>query len=131
MFSVILPTPAILIVDDEPLIRWSLAEGLIEHGYVVHEAASRAEALSVAAAHAGEDLVVLLDLRLPDCHDLELVRELRERLPEAPVIVMSAHGSPETVEAVRALGVRDFVHKPFDVTTVTSLVGDVWHDRTH
>lgn len=127
MISVKIPTPAVLIVDDEPLIRWSLAEGLTERGYLVHQAASRAEALGEIALHAGEDLVILLDLRLPDCHDLSLIRDVRERWPDTPIIVISAYGSPETVAEVLALGVSRFVHKPFDVGGVASLVGDVRH----
>lgn len=118
------PTPVVLIVDDEPLIRWSLTEGLTEGGYVVRQAATGAEARTVLDATLGEPMVVLLDLRLPDVTDLSLLREIRERMPETPVILITAHGTPEDAREARKLGVFRMVPKPFDVTEVVNLVAE-------
>jgi two-component system nitrogen regulation response regulator GlnG len=118
------PTPVVLVVDDEPLIRWSLTEGLTEGGYVVRQAATGAEARTVLGATLGEPMVVLLDLRLPDVTDLSLLREIRERLPQIPVIVITAHGTPEDTREARKLGVFRVVDKPFDVTEVVQLVAE-------
>jgi CheY-like chemotaxis protein len=84
----------VLIVDDEPLIRWSLSEGLAECGYAVRLAANAAEAQAILAGAAGTPMVLLLDLRLPDAVDLSLMREVRTKWPDVPVVLMTAHGTP-------------------------------------
>ena len=118
-----------LVVDDEPLIRWSLSVGLIDSGYRVRLAGNAAEARAALAA-LEPPLVVVLDLRLPDSVDLSLLREIRTRFPETPVVMMSAHGSSEDVREARALGASRFVEKPFDVTEMVKWVGEAWGSRS-
>jgi two-component system response regulator (stage 0 sporulation protein F) len=120
------PTPIVLVVDDEALIRWSLSEGLAEFGYVVRLAGTAAEAREALAALGDEPLVVVLDLRLPDMADLSLLEEIRTRRPDAPVVMMTAHGSSEDARLARTLGVAQFVTKPFDVGDMVRLVGAAW-----
>lgn len=126
-----LPKPTVLVVDDEPLIQWSLFESLSELGYQVCLASSGAEARQFLGGCNGNALVVVLDLRLPDVADLALLREVRRQAPRAPVIVMSAHGTPETRADSLALGATHFVDKPFDVATIATLVQDVWQGRSN
>ncbi len=116
----------VLVVDDEPLIRWSLSEALSEQGYAVRQAASGAEARHELEASLGEPLVVLLDLRLPDVADLSLLSDIRARRPDAPVVMMTAHGSDEDARNAKRLGVFKFVTKPFDVGEMIDLVGEAW-----
>ena len=123
------PTPVVLVVDDEALIRWSLSEGLTEFGYVVRLAGSAAEARAALSAFGLEPLVVVLDLRLPDMADLSLLREIRARRPDAPVIMMTAYGSAEDAKQAKALGVSEFVGKPFDVSEMVRMVGSAWIQR--
>lgn len=123
------PTPTVLIVDDEPLIRWSLSEGLTEVGYVVRLASSAAEARTVLSGAAGEPMVVLLDLRLPDAVDLSLLREIRTGWPSMPVVMMTAHGTAEDARRARDLGVFGFIDKPFDVGEIVKIVGNAWRSR--
>lgn len=111
-----------LVVDDEALIRWALSEGLADHGYLVSQAASGAEARTLLAAHDGRPLVVLLDLRLPDVADLSLLREIRQRRPDVPVVMMTAHGTADDELEARRLGVFQFVTKPFDVSEIIRTV---------
>ena len=66
------PPPAVLVVDDEPLTCWSVAEVLGERGYGVQQAADAAGALRAMASDGAPDLV-LLDVRLPDSNDLALL----------------------------------------------------------
>lgn len=122
----IVPTPIVLVVDDEALIRWSLSEGLAESGYVVRLAGSAAETRAVLASLSDEPLVVLLDLRLPDMADLSLLKEIRTKRPDAPIIMMTAHGTSEDARAATELGVSRFVGKPFDVAEMVDLVGSAW-----
>jgi DNA-binding NtrC family response regulator len=123
------PVPVVLVIDDEVLIRWSLSESLIESGYPVQAAANGAEARLALEACTGQPLVVLLDLRLPDVRDLSLLHEIRAVRPDAPVIILTAHGTAEDAAAALSAGVFRFVHKPFDVPEIVRLVGEAWTSR--
>jgi two-component system response regulator PilR (NtrC family) len=102
-----------LVVDDETLIRWSLSETLSGLGMDVDEAGDGASALiAISGATSPYDLVVL-DLRLPDVDDLSLVSRIRELLPDAAVVLMTAFATPSIVSDAEALGVRAILHKPF------------------
>ncbi len=125
-----MPTPVVLVVDDEALIRWSLSEGLTESGYVVRLAGTAAEARAVLATFSYQPLVILLDLRLPDMADLSLLKEIRAKRPDVPVIMMTAHGTAEDAKQAKALGVSHFVGKPFDVGEMVRLVSSAWVGRT-
>jgi DNA-binding NtrC family response regulator len=120
------PKPMVLVVDDEPLIRWSLSEGLADVGYPVKQAASGAEARQAIAACGDNPLVVLLDLRLPDVTDLSLLREIRNLRPDVPVVMITAHGTAEDAREASHLGAFRFVSKPFDVTEIVRLVSEAW-----
>jgi two-component system nitrogen regulation response regulator NtrX len=100
----------ILVVDDEAGVRASLAGILGDEGYAVHAVESGEKAL--AALDGQRFDLVLLDVWLPGADGLEILRRLRERDAEVPVVVISGHGTIETaVKAVR-LGAQDFVEKP-------------------
>jgi DNA-binding NtrC family response regulator len=103
----------VLVVDDEPLIRWSITETLSGLGLDVEQADDAASALRhITAGPLGFD-VILLDLRLPDMRDLSLIGTVRQLQPEASVILMTAFDSDEIVEGAIALGVETVLHKPF------------------
>jgi len=114
---------SVLVVDDEELIRWSVGQSLQDAGYQVLEAASAREPLD--RVNHGQDIcVILLDLKLPDSSDLGLLRTLRTLVPRCRVIVMTAHGSAETLdEAIRA-GAYRTVGKPFDMNKMVGLVNE-------
>jgi DNA-binding NtrC family response regulator len=109
----------ILVVDDEPLIRWSLTSRLTEDGYQVVEAGTAAEA--VARSHEGVDLV-LLDYRLPDADGLAVLQQIKAHDPDTLVILLTAYSSVHTaVEAMRR-GAYHYAHKPFNIDEVVLLV---------
>jgi DNA-binding NtrC family response regulator len=109
------------VVDDEPLIRWSLTETLKEAGHGVAEAGDAAGA--IRSATAGEPFdVVLLDYRLPDSNDLNLLTTIRELAPASAVIMMTAFGTPEVMAGALALGAYRVVPKPFEVHDMAALV---------
>src|SRR5262245_13234384 len=85
----------VLVVDDELLIRWSLTETLTAAGHVVAEAVDKRSALQTLKDAPRSPDVVLLDYRLPDSNDLELLGEIRRIAPDAQVIMMTAFGTPE------------------------------------
>jgi DNA-binding NtrC family response regulator len=117
------PPIHVLVVDDEPLVRWSIAETLRTRGYEVTEASNADGTIRAIADQGLLPDVVLLDLRLPDCDDMSLLATLRRIVPDARVIVMSAFGTPEIFEAVRHLGVETIIEKPFDLDRVETLIG--------
>ena len=117
------PTLQVLVVDDESLIRWSLAEVLADSGCVVDEAGDGASAMSLLADGRQFD-VVLLDYRLPDSNDLHLLETIRNLSPGSAVIMMTAFGTPEMVEGALRLGAYRVVPKPFDVHDMARLVAE-------
>jgi DNA-binding NtrC family response regulator len=120
----ILPRPTVLLVDDEPLIRWSLGEAIREAGFGVRMAASGADAREALPALESQRLIVLLDLRLPDVVDLSLLETLRACRPDAPVLVLSAWASADVIDAVLKAGAARVMKKPFDVASVVTAVRD-------
>jgi DNA-binding NtrC family response regulator len=115
------PAGRVLIVDDEPLVRWALAETLRPRGYVIEEAAD-AEAAVRAVGRGTPPDVVLLDLRLPGCSDLTLLRALRRSAPRAAIILMTAFGTPEMRDEATRLGAFRVVDKPFEMGSLAGLV---------
>ena len=115
------PGLRVLVVDDEPLIRWSLSETLEQAGHAVVEAGDAASALR--ALTAGEPFdVVLLDYRLPDSNDLNLLATIRKLTPASAVIMMTAFGTPEVLTGALQLGAYRVIPKPFEVHEVAALV---------
>jgi DNA-binding NtrC family response regulator len=110
----------ILVVDDEPSIRFSLAELLEEAGHEVREAAHAPAALALLE-EAPADLVIS-DLTMPAMDGLQLLDEVRSRHPGSLFVLMTAHGDERT--AVRALkdGAYDYLPKPFDNEEIRALV---------
>ena len=100
----------VLVVDDEPQILRALRINLRVRQYEVYTAATAAEALSVAAAHPPD--LVILDLGLPDMNGVDVIAGLRG-WTATPIIVLSGRAdSSDKVEALDA-GADDYVTKPF------------------
>src|SRR5580765_2130724 len=116
-------TLRILVVDDEPLIRWSVCEILTESGHVVEEASDAASAVRTLSGNSSFDVIVL-DYRLPDSNDLQLLEKIRGLSPESTVIMMTAFGTPEMIAGALKLGAFRVVPKPFDVHDMARLVTD-------
>jgi DNA-binding NtrC family response regulator len=114
----------VLIVDDEPLIRWAVREGLETAGYTVVEAGSAREALSSLAVGAGDAAVALLDLKLPDSDDLSLLRRVRQAAPDCRVIMMTAHGTAEILAEALREGAVATIAKPFDLARIVRMVDE-------
>jgi len=114
----------ILIVDDEPLIRWCIAETLGTAGYGISQAQDAASALRVLTDVPDPD-VILLDLRLPDSSDLRLLERIRTIAPAAAVVIMTAFGTSEITSNALKLGARAVLTKPFDMQDLERVVGSL------
>ncbi len=113
----------ILIVDDEELIRWALAEHLRGLGYDAREASDGQKALEAVAKDPPS--LMLLDLRMPLVTGLDVLQALRERDVHIPVIVLTADGTVDSAVTATRLGARAYLTKPFDLEEVTRTVTSV------
>jgi two-component system, NtrC family, response regulator AtoC len=118
------PLLRVLVVDDEPLLRWFVAETLTDAGHAVIEASDGASAMRTLTDTADPFDVVLLDYRLSDSNDLNVLANIRQRSPSSAVVLMTAFGTPEVITGARTLGVVGVLNKPFDVHVVNRAVID-------
>ena len=117
----------ILVVDDDPTIRSSFTEVLVDEETEVRTAASAQEALAVIDAQRPD--LVLSDVRMPGLDGLGLLRLLKERSPRTDVIIMTAyHDMPTAVAAMRE-GAFDFLPKPLDLDDLQRVLDRVFEDR--
>jgi DNA-binding NtrC family response regulator len=116
----------VLVVDDELLIRWSVAETLSSVGHSVVQAGDGRSALDALAAAGGAVDVILLDYRLPYSDDLTLLGKIRHAAPDAAVVMMTAYGTPDMVDGALALGAQGVMAKPFDMHGLDAVVRDAY-----
>ena len=112
----------VLVVDDEPLIRWSITETLAGLGLEVEQAGDAASALRLITNGPLPVDVIVLDLRLPDMNDLSLMGTLRQLQPDASIVLMTAFGTDEIVERAIALGAESVLAKPFELGALIDAV---------
>lgn len=110
----------VLVVDDEPLIRWSVSESLVDLGCDVEQAEDATAALRAVTTSTPFDVMVV-DLRLPDMGDLSLLGTLRQLAPSATLILMTAFGTPEIINDATAIGAA-VLNKPFELDELRRLV---------
>ena len=119
----------ILIVDDEPLIRQTLAGVLQDEGYTTETVATGEECLE-EIARSGYDLL-LLDVWLPGMDGLEALARIQE-IPFASrpvVVIISGHGTIETAVKATKLGAFDFLEKPLTIEKVSVVVKNALQQR--
>lgn len=110
----------ILIIDDEKVLRRSLALDFKDEGFNVQTAESGLSGVKLAAQF--KPRVVLLDLRLPDIDGIEVLETLRRQDDEMVVIMMTAYGDTQTtVDAIKR-GAVNFIDKPFELAEIKQLV---------
>lgn len=112
----------ILVVDDEPDLRLLVRMTLEGNGYTVEEASTAAEAIRQALEL--KPRLILLDIRLPDAEGFEVLKTLKStpELAETPVVMMSAHSSPPTLQKAEVIGSHDYLVKPFKQDALLGLV---------
>jgi len=116
------PALRVLVVEDELLIRWAIAETLGHAGHTVIEAEDGESAVRVLADSAEPVDVVLLDYRLPDSDDLTLLASIRRLAPRSHVILMTAYSTPEVMKGALDLGASRVLLKPFEMHDLEPLL---------
>lgn len=101
----------ILIVDDEIHVAKLLAESVQREGHEAITASSGTEGLALVEQMRPD--AVFLDIVMPEMSGLEVLRELRQRFPHLPVVVITGHAGPEQIDEARDLGAVDCISKPF------------------
>ena len=112
--------PSIWIADDDRSIRWVLGKALEREGvdYRLFE-----DAASVIQALDSEHPAVLVtDIRMPGMTGTDLLRRVKEKYPELPVIIMTAFGDLESAVTAFEGGAYEYLAKPFDITAAVSLI---------
>jgi two-component system response regulator AtoC len=110
----------ILVIDDEPILRNSLGIALGAAGYEVTTSGTGEEGLEILRRENPD--LVLLDHWLPGIKGHDVLRQIKERDPEIPVIIMTAQGSIELAVNSMKIGAFDFLVKPFDLDQIEALV---------
>jgi DNA-binding NtrC family response regulator len=114
--------PTVLVVDDEPLARWSVAETLSDCGYRVSTVADAAAALRAMAGPGQPPRVVLLDLWLPDRNDLEVLSAMQQLSPATKIILITAYGTEALFEDARRRGAFAVLDKPVEMSALAPMV---------
>jgi two-component system cell cycle sensor histidine kinase/response regulator CckA len=114
--------PRILVVDSDPLARFTVRRALVEHGCEVAEANDVVTAGRVLAEPVRVFDVVLLDYETPDSDDLSLITRLRALPPASRVVVMTSYATSQMLADAARLGVSSVLHKPIDLDELCRLV---------
>ncbi|MBS1302424.1 ActR/PrrA/RegA family redox response regulator transcription factor [Loktanella sp. SALINAS62] len=112
------PDPSLLLVDDDEAFVKRLAKAMEKRGFVVETAETVAQGKAIASSRPPAYAVV--DLRLEDGNGLDVVEELRERRPDARIVVLTGYGAITTAVAAVKIGATDYLAKPADATDVTN-----------
>ena len=113
-------TPHILVIDDEESICFAFERYFTSRGFAVRTASSVRQGFDCYRERRPD--VAFLDVRLPDGSGLDLLEKLRAEDPAATVIVMTAHGSLETVTRAIRGKAFDYLVKPLDLDRAAELV---------
>jgi len=105
--------PVVLLVEDDPDMRWLLRNVLLQEGWSVISRATGKGALT--ALHRIRLNLILLPMTLPDMSGLRVVRRARRTHPHVPIIVISAMSNQGIVQECLRLGVLAYLPKPFDL----------------
>ncbi len=102
----------VLVIDDEPAMRYTLEAVLGDSGLDVVTSDGGAAGLAEFEAHGAD--VVLTDLAMPDVDGMQVLATLRAQDPTVPVLMLTAHGSERVAVAAMKAGAFDYIPKPFD-----------------
>jgi DNA-binding NtrC family response regulator len=103
----------VLVIDDDPGVRDYMEALVSRQGYRVFAVADAEQALDSLERTRPD--IVTLDVVLPGIDGLETLRQLKQRIPDVPVVMLSGHGQARNIVEAMRLGASDFLRKPFEV----------------
>jgi CheY-like chemotaxis protein len=116
---------AVLVIDDEQLVRATAKSALQHFGYIVHEAEDGASGVDLFREIHHQIALVLLDLTMPEMSGEEVFELLRQIQPDIPVIVSSGYDESEATRRFAGKGVSGFLKKPYTAETLAERVKSV------
>lgn len=117
----------IAVIDDQDLLRDSLAKTLKREGYKVKTFGDGATALETIRASSFD--LVITDLKMPGLDGVELLRQIRTHGLDLPVIMMTAYGTVSSAVEAMKLGAFEYIQKPFDADEIELLVARALRER--
>ncbi len=117
----------VLLVDDEEAFVDTLANRLKLRDLKVETVYDGEQAL--AAVKEKEPDVMILDLKMPGLHGMEVLREIRKTYPKIQVIILTGHGTEKHEEEARRLGGFDFLKKPTDIETLLGKIKIAYKEK--
>jgi DNA-binding NtrC family response regulator len=106
----------VLLIDDEVALANTLAQRLKMRDFKVGTAYDGEQALSKLKEE--EPDVIVLDLKMPGMHGMEVLQEIKKAHPDIQVIILTGHGTDKDEEDAKRLGGFDFLKKPADIETL-------------
>lgn len=113
----------ILVVDDEQIMRDSLSAWLVEDGFDVVSLDSGTKA--VQAIQRTPYDVVLVDLKMPDCDGIEVLRQTKMHQPQTSVIIITAYATVDSAIQAMKAGANDYITKPFNPEEVSLIINNL------
>jgi DNA-binding NtrC family response regulator len=120
--------PAILVVDDEQVVRDSLSKWFREDGYAVDSAENAAEALRKMQGLRWD--IILLDIKMPGMDGMELQQRIKEIDPGVTIVFITAHATVDTAVKALKAGAYDYVTKPVDPDYLSHLIVNALKQRS-
>ncbi|WP_303787153.1 nitrogen regulation protein NR(I) [Azovibrio restrictus] len=120
----------IWIIDDDRSIRWVLEKTLTREGIPFKSFPSASEAME-ALEHEEPPQALLSDIRMPGASGLDLLKRVKERHPQVPVIIMTAYSDLESAVAAFQGGAFEYLPKPFDVDQAIELIRRAIDESMH
>ena len=113
----------VVIVDDNTKILYAFQSFLEKEGYVSIPVEKGNDVLSILSEEKPK--VVFLDILLPDQDGLEILRQIKQKYPKLPVVIVSGHNNKENRERARNLGAFEFLEKPLSITKMRKILGEI------
>jgi DNA-binding NtrC family response regulator len=117
----------VLLVDDEEAFVNTLAQRLKMRELNVNTVYDGEQALSKVKSE--EPDVMVLDLKMPGLHGMDVLKEIRKAYPNMQVIILTGHGTEKDEEEARRLGGFDFLRKPADIETLVGKIKEAYSEK--
>jgi DNA-binding NtrC family response regulator len=117
----------VLLVDDEEAFVNTLAQRLKMRELNVETVYDGEQAL--AHVKSKEPDVMVLDLKMPGLHGMDVLKEIRKSYPKMQVIILTGHGTEKDEQEARRLGGFDFLRKPADIETLIGKIKEAYAEK--